>query len=400
MLFDQVVQTILMQLSCPARPNGYHALFDYCAREIVVVSKDGTMHYPYPENIATFTDVATLDGCNSLLLAGSPDYSSGDEPYIFNLQTGVLTAYQPLCGENSPIRPDPVWDVLYADWWVLDVRPEGISLCATMTDERTPPLPLPEGFTLSPLHIPSMSPDEKHAIIAGANGEIYAYDFEDAQITPLGICDLCADWGFLDSEWSSDSSYIAIYQNDDSQCVTYAADVTAANSLACVFESVPDCARMSPGSAQIVQWAYPVWKEGSPPTHCTETIYYAAAGTRDVHDFGRLCQPDYGDYYRDVANDRSSADVLRIDPVTGERKTIYAGGEIEFVPWVSADERFAVLLLDDSGQITYLPGEVASSVWIDHPRFALVDLTTGSTLYEKPLKDSIISEVNLVCLSC
>jgi hypothetical protein len=118
-----------------------------------------------------------------------------------------------------------------------------------------------------------------------------------------------------------------------------------------------------------------------------------------------ICVPEYGEplgvgYYRNVGivyTFPAPTQLIRYDTATRKQKVLFEG-EIERVLWVSEDERYALLLLDDDGAIGTVAGYYGS-MWsnaephaiydifigccVTNPPMSIVDLSTGKVFFTK-----------------
>jgi hypothetical protein len=355
-------------------------------REVTVLVDDQIKRYPYPEDMLTiFDQIRPTWGDLIVVSAYTPD--TDFKPFVLNLQTGTFALYEPQCGENSP---DYLYTNMRDQLWVLEVTSGGVYLCASLTGERTPKLALPEDFEPKPDTAVTVSSDYEYAAFAGADGEVYSYAFDTGEIKSLGLVqgEISLNYSF----WTGDNRQVALRSRNGDQCSIYIADVTGKDDLTLALETSPDCARIDFNRpSRLVYWAMTEITRENPLRSCTKTVYEIETGAQHVYDYGTLCRPDYGSdegigYYRAVSNNYRTADVVRFDVTTGEQEILYSGGQIEAVDWVSKDERFAVLLMDDEGRIDRLPGAYGGDWWLDKPSLALVDLTADTTLYETPIR--------------
>lgn len=71
------------------------------------------------------------------------------------------------------------------------------------------------------------------------------------------------------------------------------------------------------------------------------------------------CTPDFREeeiaYFRVVNENMTQADLVRLNRHTGEVQTLYSG-ELEFISWVSPDERYAGVVVGNNGTINDPPG--------------------------------------------
>jgi hypothetical protein len=125
------------------------------------------------------------------------------------------------------------------------------------------------------------------------------------------------------------------------------------------------------------------------PAHCTRSIYYFDTHSLKNHDYGALCVTEYGPvdgtgYYRHVLTN-GKASLVRYNPNTKQQTELYQG-EIERVFWVSSDEHYAVLGLDNSGKIDNRPGFEFDGTFaymnVINPVIALVDLRKNTILFK------------------
>jgi hypothetical protein len=117
-----------------------------------------------------------------------------------------------------------------------------------------------------------------------------------------------------------------------------------------------------------------------------------------------LCVPEYGDpmgvaYFRNVGKGRvfpAPTQLIRYDAATDKQQVLFEG-EIERIMWVSRDERYALIELDNDGEIDAVSGYYGGSGTEPHaqygfgltmadgtysnPQHAIVDLSSGQLIY-------------------
>jgi hypothetical protein len=141
---------------------------------------------------------------------------------------------------------------------------------------------------------------------------------------------------------------------------------------------------------RIVTTSTPSNGEGSDV--CSYVVFDIRSGrSTSYHAPKSMCQPEYGDirgvgYYRDVSTGSAVSRLVRYDAVTQEQVELYRG-EIEFVFWVSPDERYALLVLDEDGKTEPPRGwnEVGSFGGLGtspNAKLVWLDLKSGRQLYQ------------------
>jgi hypothetical protein len=382
-LFPDTVKVIAVE-NLEYTPSTY-LHWDDDRHEVQIFRANRYVTYPYPEGVLAFGWQYAPIWHDLLVVGGTTDI--GVEPYILNLQTGVFVPYQPQCGENSPTY---LSSQLRDNLWVLEVVDGSVYLCATLTGERTAKLALPKNFRPMPATLTYYAGDFAYAVFFSAKGDVYSYAFADAKLTSLGAL---PERGTnpITAEWAGDNRHIVVHSRNDDQCSSYITDVAHTQSLQFALTTLSSCAHVQTSTIpmRLMYFQSTPLTANSPFSTCTRVIYDIATREQRSYEYGTLCRTNYGSeegvgYYRAVADDLTSADVVRFDPTTGERKTLYSGGEIEWVTWVADDERFAVLLLDDNRQIDFLPDSDYGQAYHvpEHPRLAWVDLTTDTIRYQ------------------
>jgi hypothetical protein len=382
--------------------------WDDASREVTVFFNDRIAQYPYPEQVLSFYRVSRPIWQDRAVLTGYGEGGSEmSEWYVLNILTGDITLYEAQCGDNSP----PFFSTdLDDDLWVLEATPAGYVLCASLTGEHTLPLALPDDF--APMEqvgsFSSLSPDFTRVLFLGDKGEVYLYTFANEQVTRLGTM-LGDEWRVNYFGWA-DNKHFILSSRIGNLCSIYLIDVSRTDELKPGLETSPECAypRRDTTMGRVIFNHLKAVGEDSPLLNFTQAIYDLTTGEWQHYDYGRLGFPDYGSmdgvgYYRAVSEDLTRADVVRFNPLTGERETIFEGGEIEWVRWASEDERYAVLVLDTSGRIDRIPGSYADSWYgFGEMSLALVELASGTIPYTIPVdwddevSRDILSDITLL----
>ncbi len=350
-------------------------------------------------------------------VAESPYYLFGDALYLkvldsedlwlrLDLKTGEFTRHE---RNTVDTRCGPVKFAQFREHWVFfrDAKTQETHLCEMASGFLSTPLPrgytwelniLYIGFDPEPQSI-EMSPDEKWLSFFGDVQEkekraVFSYEIKTRKLVnngQLGREPYIGQEPYINWERWVDNTTVLIsdYCGLD-QCPTYywIVDVTRPNNLQLALGERPaPVFKDNPPRLESYRIpAYAVWA-GESALPCERTVFYIRTRTHKTYKYGNLCIAEYGPqdgtgYYRDVAKDGKTATLVRFNPVTGQRANLYRA-EIEQVLWVSTDERYAALVLDDNGRIDTRPGRhMHIQGALGHPRLAILNLATGKRLYE------------------
>lgn len=351
--------------------------------------------FPYPDGVENFQYVRSW-GENSLLVyqetapSGDP---IAEDAYILNTHTGTVEPAQEHCGVVPPPRDENNWI------FITDLESGGLILCNTFTDETT--MPLPEDIT--PIMgmwypVPARASENRiYIAFVGQDSQTpdwhitgYSYNRETGATVRLG--DFRPDDYPRVGGWSVND--IAVFYTDGmpewSVCRVYIAQAAVENSLKFAISNIRYC----PAFEEDDRIHLVAISDGDNSEFvfgtCSRTEYNILTGETTYFDYDGLCWADYEredgiSYHRRVPYDlleRDRATLVRYNPDTREQVELYEG-EIEWVSWVSEDDHYAALVLDNSGYIDVVPGSDSQWWWIrGGGTLALVDLTTEHIIYQ------------------
>lgn len=246
-----------------------------------------------------------------------------------------------------------------------------------------------------------MSPDNKWALFdePTARDDIHrliAYELTTDKFNDLGIVPHVSGW-VSQRGWATNMDWFII---DDgmpewSSAYAYVATIPHENSMRMVLQNMRLPVVYFDNPPRLEAWFTPsnVSQIIKDDFDCELSIYYFLTHSITIYHTGKLCVPDYGPahgdgYCRDVQPD-GKAWLTRFNPITRERKKLYYG-ELEHIYWVSEDEAYALVMLDNNGKIDCKPGyDLAwgyETSWYDitNPTIALIELESGNILYSVP----------------
>lgn len=351
--------------------------------------------FPYPEEVEEFQYIRSW-GANSLLMhqefaaSGDPDPNGA---YIIDIQIGTPTPAQNNCGVVPPLDDENRWI------FFTDTRIGRTALCETYSGEVT--ALLPQDFMPSlnsserPLEV-SESPNGNYLAFIGidsrtSSGNItgYAYNYETHELLRLG--DFAWEEQVRIGGWATDEyvTFITRRMPEWSVCHVYYANTGVENSLQLGLSQMRFCPTLAEDAPpRLVTTADGMTGDSQGPIYCARTEFNLITAETIVTDYDGLCWPDYtrqnGISYHRRVNDpeQDAAELVRLNPLTREQITLYEG-EIEWVLWVSEDEKYAELVLDVNGRIDFYPGGDPQWWYLpDGGKLALVDLTTDEILYQ------------------
>jgi hypothetical protein len=392
----EILETRIIEPTSSPQPSD---LWDDERRELYVVdSETGERRaYPYPKNVVSVQWPQVLDDGSWLVPVKEiiPD-TDRLKSWVWSLDliSGAFSRYDWPCNPDDDLY---VQTILENPWvFTKDSLTGYVYLCETDTGRVSEPLP--EGWDWG-LEQPVSVSDEGRWLAFLAceadsiceNTRVFSYEIATGQLNILGA--FASDYRLRFSRWVDSQVLIVAgkmveYANDVYDYSFYIVDAAQPDSLGYAFalSGVWSEYYDNPPRYEIVGNT-----EGDPNgLRCFWTVY--TIGTRELatYDLGTLCKPEIGKvgedaYYRDVPDYRSSsATLVRFNPITGERVDFFTG-EIERVVWVSADEKYAELVLDSSGSVDiypYLPWDQWGTP--TSARLAYVDLTTDTILFDIP----------------
>lgn len=341
----------------------------------------GDQVVPYPAELLQVLQLTSLDDENLFIIDLIPreeSHQRGLRDWIYHISTQTLRPFAPECQPNRPLRRLP------EEKWVIVVEDDKAYLCNVFTGNRSSALPDDVlwrfNTTFDGRHI-STSPDGRYVAVfglpgvdpmfadypSGSEAVLYSYHVETDELMALGSFRVGAELGF--DRWFDTQ---VTFRTGDSRSASpvpvniYIADLTQAESVQFGIGSYWSPSFLDNPPRYVVGFDAPYT---SAP--CGSITFDVTTRQTTQLDLDGLCRPEYGDahgvgYYRDVPQGVSfeccgpvpveiaEVPVVSYDSRTGERQELYRG-EIEDIIWVSEDERFAILLLDISGQIDWFP---------------------------------------------
>lgn len=388
---------------------------DFAADDELRVMSLGGRVIPYPEGFERVFRIEQIDSdtffIDNLITASTDEYQH--KYWLYNTNTDTLIETTGECEGNPPY----LYQSLAELPWTVFPEGDGFTLCHYFTGERIL-LPTDRAiFDYFPWEgygdegILEMSPDRQFLLISGrewfgsGGGKpssfdvLYSYEFATKTFRELGMFSGYSWPGIFVDRWLSPTEF-TLSDNDsltDSEKI-YTGDALQENSL-----------------TEFASGSYLLSYADNPPRYieentdglgdfmCGKAVFDLS--TREVFrypDLGwALCRPEYGTfegvgYYREVpagempqcctprSVEIAEVPVVRYDSQTGEYQELYRG-EVEQIRWVSDDDRYAILLLDDNGVISDFPyldpfydGEYGYAHW------ALVDLESDEILHTVP----------------
>ncbi len=345
-----------------------------------------------------------------------PDDSQREQIWIWFLDPviGSYTRYGELCGVQPPL--------IGASEWVLATDPESGRLQPCRTEDGMRASLLPDFITLisqdwlppdlsgvidGPIqrnYETTLTLNEEWLIFFGQpvtqttprSVTVYSYELDTGRVNELGTFEPYGDYYVGERPTASKvviRSSIWTGPND-----AYVADATQPGSLVLALSNLDiECQPGYLPNPPRLQTFYSLDCVTMQPVGCVLATYDIESGQYQEIDYGGLCTPEYGPmdaegYYRELPQealdrrtDSPTATLVRYHPLTGEREALFVG-EIEYVNWVSPDERLAALILDSSGSVDHLPAWPDD--WLDSlpaaPVLSIVDLGSGRHLYDLP----------------
>jgi hypothetical protein len=398
----EVVEQIVRDTESSSSPFSY----DNDARMIRVydeVSQEERV-YPYAPEIRFVGSSQLTEDSKWLFEASEQDPQTGQADFdgvwvwIFDPQAGRFFRYESLCNRQKPLHLETLTEEPWS--FYMDAESGRVHLCENATGRLSSAMPegavwMVEQFSGLAIPIaPVLSPDalgvafiveDPLSNTPAFHAALYSYEIATDTFNRLGDFDIYTIRNF--EGWMSDT--VVVFSTREmgefATQFTYVADVTRPGSMTLAAETprIEPVYNENPPSIEAVTGA-----EGlGEPAHCIWSRYHGESGEREQIDLGNLCEPEYGSlqgtgYYRDVEGVHSAtATLVAFNPTTGERRDLYTG-EIESVEWVSGDERYAILTLDQNGLIDAFPF-LPDNQWglPGYPLLSLVNLTTGETLY-------------------
>lgn len=344
--------------------------------------------YPYPDSILSIFYPSKLDDGTWIVSAQEDDpVTQADQKWIWFIDpvTGVFSRYPAYCGQVAPLEIADVEEIN----WILFTDPDTGDqyLCKTATGERSPALPTGwEWYDISD------SPDGQWVAVFAfpkvLDYQVHVFSYEVATGLLREIGSFVPDYNLFFQRWVG--SQVLIGTSEMPEWFTryiVIADAARVNSVEVAVARLRFWPSYFPNPPR---YEFISGTEGGSFSYCEWIIYDISTRVLTRRNLGSLCEPEIGRltetaYYRDVSGPQASqATLVRFNAVTGERKDLFIG-EIEDVIWVSADEHYAILSLDNSGQIdliSYIPTDMGGSLY--SANLSYVDLVSGEVLFSIP----------------
>jgi hypothetical protein len=365
-----------------APPQQDVAVANDATRQLAVTYSEETTTYAYPDEVLSVRSNHVF--VDTTVWFNVVEQHGGGWVWILDLTTGEFSRFVARCGQlqvtytSTALTP-----------WVVYTDPYSGAqfLCETATGNLSSILPYQrdwrtDNITASPngewLALMAFAPSNNYSEVF-----IYSYQISTDTLNVLGS--LYPEEVLFFERWVGTQILIGTSRMPEWHTrYLYIADAAFPNSLELAvtrFRFWPDYQENPP------RYEFITGTEGGDGVpYCSWIIYDIESRELVTHDLYSMCLPDIGmidgtGYYRDLLDPQLRAATLaRFTPLTGEREDLYTG-EIEAVHWVSDDEHYAALTLDDSGRIDvhssfYDPGSPTN------PSIALVDLQTDVILYQ------------------
>jgi hypothetical protein len=367
----------------PRFDNTLHefSVYDYSIGEMITV--------PYPDEIESLVGIEQ----ESQVVTLKVGYELSTH-WRFDISTDEFWQVELMCGEYREETGD--------GYWLIPLNAEVPYLCNTETGET---LPLPadaEGLYNSYTTL-GLSPDGSRGVLIGNDG-FYVYSFADASLINLGG----TTYYDIQNVWWMGNDLIMVMQTEMGDMSFpwrnyYLADANEAGSLHWITTA------LKPGYiTRLENPARLEWVESQDGACFLVQLHYET-GQRDEYPLETVCEQGYTIGTSDerlayplileeIESDCEDCQqyfhalgrrLVRFNPYTGEEVELMSG-EIEFVMDITDDGRYAIIVLDDNGQIDMLDewerqnifsGEVP---FMGQLRYAVIELQTGQILYEVP----------------
>ena len=355
---------------------------------------------PYPYEVTRVFDIAQVEGRILLQMYAKIDSTFQSSTWEFDAETRQFSEFEAFC---SP-RTYSLYSLEEQPWTITEIDNQSV-LCNTLNGEISPPLPEGYDWIIDSIFIEpepkiTISPDSKIIAFMGTETgliqaqswrEIYlfSYQLESGLILDLGQFDA---EDVLEFEGWIDSQVIFRTGNTSSigSMCTLITDATQVDTIYTTLCTQGGGLSFLDNPPRFVL----SYENGS--LLCGQTTYDIETHEQTHINLNGLCRPEFGDieavgYYRDIPMgmmtecctpppvELAEAPLIRYDSRTGERQELYRG-EIEAILWVSDDEHYAILVLDNSGKINTFP---YLDYWVGEMQVAtatLIDLYTGETI--------------------
>lgn len=358
--------------------------------------------FPYPTEATILSENISVRPDGNILFNwyyGSKPSAQWPDAWMLDPTTGVFSKPQTVC--NGYIQ-----DLSGNGEWVIFVSESDheTRMCFTETGAESPPLPLPHNMNWSlgyPLgDSPDVSPDGKWVAFMGyANDDatpqaitdvqVYSYNVVTHTINHLGEVpfDNFSDGpGFR--QWVSNIRGTISYgpPQESVSDYYYTFDVTQPDSLELITIGWMYDYQENPLRYEYVTTdEFLEWKTGShSDSHVScEFLLYDTDGVHE-YELGYDCIFAHivrtGNQYLYVRVDENPSDfstLVQLDPDTGEQTDLFAG-EIEGIESVSPDGHYALIVMDQSGQVDLADSYFDYVSWENLPGAYLAILNTVS----------------------
>jgi hypothetical protein len=379
-------------------PSNTGVRFDNATRVLIIDDN----RYPYPAQILQSIGRYSHRQ-NQLFLEVTETLPDADEVrnrsrswvWSFDLRTEAFSRVRPLC--NTPSRLS--LSEIKARWiYVTDPVTGQARLCETASGIKSEPLPkafsweVQPPFSTDPLPVFD-SPDGRWLLLFGERDDqiqVQSFDIQTQDLMNLGTisCSFCVEHGSV--RWFGTVVQIWSWDYKAGDTAIFSANVIEANSLALAVtrsEYSPEFYD-NPPRYDYVNYVTlgDFWH-----VECQHVIYDILSGQTQITEMGPLCRLEWGTlngigYYRDTTRGTDGIAALTVfNADTLETEVLYEN-EIEWISWVSPDNHYAAVVLDNSGHIDTPPFLDPLFSWgmPASPTFAYIDLTNDEVLYEIP----------------
>lgn len=373
--------------------------FEYDNQSRVVTDTVTGHEYLYPTEIETLSGVDTFE-LGTLLLTTTRNrgvYGIAPDPsgqWLLNLQTGEFSRPMLVCGE----LPLPEGDTA----WVIVPGNPTMEIC----DRRTgASIHLDIDQTLDTDTAIDVSPDGERLALFGWQ-HLYVYTISSGKLVDVGEVSLVADAPNV--VWLGNNQLLVVEDSGRASTpyVNYKlGDPDLENSL----QPLVSQHRFDTQYLEFLQEPpHYEWIE-SRDTGCWLVQTELDTGNRREYFQDDLCErgrvlidggdrlytrmlheelpppadmPEMPTGYRPI-----SQSLVRFNPYTGERHNLY-NGELEAILEITPDNHYAVVVLDNNGQLEMFSIDLLQIYRLSdrpvHFRLAVMELDTGSIIYETP----------------
>jgi hypothetical protein len=289
-----------------------------------------------------------------------PQAATPRERWHFDLTTGAFTQFEPVCGNFARALSGQ-------GEWVLSYDDFGYYLCNTETEQRSNPLTeLPERYGTALLTASSLSPGNRYLLFNYPyDAAIYAYDFQDNQLTDLGRMQVDSALFTLDYpkiEWvDGQNLMLENFSSNygDDHYYLYRANAAQTDSLELLYHSNRTTAFQvnAPHRYIWIGQQFPDINSNSMTSSeeaCTIHEYTPSSNTINSYYIEGICS--YGWTIADGTDDRlaihysdnanTSRSLIRFNLTTGLREEILFAN-IQSIAGLSPDGHYVVLVIED-----------------------------------------------------